>query len=173
MVYAGGLERIFVMKTLVVFFSLEGNTEYAAKKISEKTGASLLKLVPKKAYHDKGFAKFFFGGKSAVMAEKPELESYDIDPAEYDRIVFGFPVWASNFTPPLRTFILENNEKLRGKHFSAFACQSGGGAEKAFAKLEKCLGVSLDHTLILIDPKAKPTEENNEKIEAFCREIGE
>ena len=62
------------MKTLVVYYSLEGNTEYVAEKIREAVGADLLKLVPKKAYHDKGLAKFFWGGKSAVMAEKPELE---------------------------------------------------------------------------------------------------
>ena len=59
------------MKTLVVYFSLEGNTAYVADTIRDKTGADLLRLVPKKAYHDKGFAKFFWGGKSAVMAEKP------------------------------------------------------------------------------------------------------
>ena len=96
------------MKDLVVYFSLEGNTEYAANKIKEKTGADLLRLVPKKAYHDKGFAKFFWGGKSAVMAEKPEIEEIGIDLAPYDRIIFGFPVWASNYTPPLRTFIEDN-----------------------------------------------------------------
>ena len=61
-------------KDLVVYYSLEGNTEYVANVLKEKIGADLLKLVPKKAYHDKGFAKFFWGGKSAVMAEKPELE---------------------------------------------------------------------------------------------------
>ena len=43
------------MKTLVVYYSLEGNTEYVAEKIREALGADLLKLVPKKAYHDKGF----------------------------------------------------------------------------------------------------------------------
>ena len=83
----------------------------------------------KKAYHDKGFAKFFWGGKSAVMAEKPELEEVSVDLSGYDRIIFGFPVWASNFTPPLRTFIEEHSDELRDKKFSAFVCQSGSGAD--------------------------------------------
>lgn len=61
------------MKDLVVYFSLEGNTQYVAERIKEQTGADLSRLVPKKAYQDKGFAKFFWGGKSAVMAEKPAL----------------------------------------------------------------------------------------------------
>ena len=129
------------MKTLVVYYSLEGNTEYVAEKIREATGADLLRLVPKKAYHDKGFAKFLWGGKSAVMAEKPELEAYDVDLTGYERIIFGFPVWASNFTPPLRTFIENNADGLKGKRFSAYACQSGSGAKKALGKLAKCIGI--------------------------------
>ena len=30
------------MKTLIVYYSLEGNTDYAAKKIAERTGADLI-----------------------------------------------------------------------------------------------------------------------------------
>ena len=160
------------MKTLVVYYSLEGNTEYVANAIKDKVGADLVKLVPKKAYHDKGFAKFFWGGKSAVLAEKPELEDIDVDLAGYDRIIFGFPVWASNFTPPLRTFIEDNADELKGKKLAAFACQSGSGAEKALAKLAKCIGISdFDKTAVFIDPKARPDDGKNAQIEAFCKAL--
>ncbi len=157
------------MKTLVVYYSLEGNTEYVANSIKDKTGADLLKLVPKKAYHDKGFAKFFWGGKSAVMAEKPALEAYDVDLSAYDRIVFGFPVWASNFTPPIRTFVEENKKGLSGKKLAAFACQSGAGAEKALAKLAKAVGINdFEQKEVFIDPFARKSDETDKKIEAFC-----
>ena len=156
-------------KDLVVYYSLEGNTEYVAEKINEKLGADLLKLVPKKAYHDKGFAKFFWGGKSAVMAEKPELERILTDISGYERIIFGFPVWASNFTPPLRTFIEDNAEKLKGKRIAAFACQSGAGAEKAFAKLARCIGIeTFERTAVFIDPNSKPDDKKNAQLEVFC-----
>ncbi len=156
------------MKTLVVYYSLEGNTAYAADRIAELGGFDTLRLVPVKKYPDKGFKKFFWGGKSAVMAETPELEPYTFDTAGYDRIVFGFPVWAGNVTPPIRTFIKDND--LSGKKVAAFACQSGSGAEKAFARLKAALGVdSLEAELILIDPKSKPNTANDELIEGFCR----
>lgn len=161
------------MKTLIVYFSLEGNTAYAADMIRDATGADILRLVPRKAYHDKGFAKFFWGGKSAVMAEKPKLETYTVNLDEYDRIIFGFPVWASNFTPPLRTFIEDNKDKLQGKQFAAFACQSGAGAEKAFAKLAACIGIEgFAQTAIFIDPKEKASEAKDEQIRDFCRILG-
>lgn len=158
------------MKILIVYYSMSGNTDYVAKKIADMTGADLLRLEPKKAYPTSGFKKFLWGGKSAMMAEKPDLQAYQYDGAGYDMIVFGFPVWASNITPPLRTFIKEND--LSGKRVAAFACQSGSGAEKAFEKLKVALGVEkLEATLVLIDPKVKSNSENEQKIREFCDAI--
>ncbi len=155
------------MKTLIVYYSLEGNTAYAAERIAAETGADTLRLAPVKAYPTGGFRKFFWGGKSAVMAETPALEPYRFDAAAYDRIVFGFPVWASNIAPPIRTFIKENS--LAGKRIAAFACEGGSGAEKAFGKLKAALGISaLEAEAALIDPKARPDAENDRKIAAFC-----
>ncbi|MBQ4045818.1 MAG: flavodoxin [Lachnospiraceae bacterium] len=156
------------MKDLVVYYSLEGNTAYVAEIISKKTGADLLRLEPKKAYHDKGFAKFLWGGKSAVMAEKPELEDYDVNLDDYDRIIFGFPVWASNYTPPIRTFIEENADVLAGKRFAAYACQSGSGGKKALGKLAKDLCIeAFEQTGVFNDPKAKKSRQTHEQIKEF------
>ncbi len=159
------------MKDIIGYYSMLGNTEYAAKLIAENTGADTLRIEPEKAYPDKGFKKFFWGGKSAVMAETPALRPYAFDPAAYERVIFGSPVWAGNMTPPLRTFIREND--LGGKRFAVFACESGSGAEKAFAKMKALLGVgAFDAELILIDPKSKPNDNNDAKIDAFCAALG-
>ena len=155
------------MKTIIVYYSLEGNTEYAAQTIANKLDADLLRIEPAKSYPTGGFRKFFLGGKSAVMGETPELVSYCFQPERYGRVIFGFPVWAGNVTPPIRTFVKEND--LKGKSIAAFACQSGAGAEKAFGKLKLLLGVdAFEAELILIDPKVKPSAENTENIKSFC-----
>lgn len=160
------------MRTLLVYYSLEGNTEYAANRIAEKTGADTLRLYPEKAYADKGFAKFFWGGKSAVMAEKPKLKPYEADLSAYDRILFGFPVWASNFTPPIRTFLAENLQEIRGKRVAAFACQSGSGAEKALARLKKAIGIeAFEAEAVFIDPKQKSSRQTDADIDAFCERL--
>ena len=158
------------MKTIIVYYSLEGNTAYTAEKISSALGADLLRIEPVKTYPGSGFRKFLWGGKSAVMAETPELQPYDFDADAYDRVVFGFPVWAGNVTPPIRTFVKEND--LSGKRIAAFACQSGAGAEKAFGKLKATLGIdALEAELILVDPKEKPSAENDLKMKAFCEKL--
>ncbi len=155
------------MKTIVVYYSMGGNTAYAAGRIADALRADTLRIAPEKAYPDSGFRKFFWGGKSAVMAETPKLIPYAFDPAAYERVILGFPIWAGNVAPPIRSFLRDND--LKGKRVAAFACESGAGAEKAFTKLKAALGIdALEAELILIDPKDKPKEENGKKIADFC-----
>ena len=156
------------LKTAVVYYSMHGNTEQTAQKIAGLTGADLIRIRPEKAYPDKGLRMFLRGGRGAVTAETPKLEPYTFDPEAYGRIIIGFPVWAGTFAPPVRTFAEENREALRAVRVAAFACQSGSGAEKAFAKLQAFLGISrLDATLVLVDPMRRPDAGNDRKIEAF------
>ena len=160
------------MKKAIVYYSMSGNTEYVANYISNKIDADLIKLNPKKEYPNKGLKKFLWGGKSAVMGETPALEQYEFDSEKYDSIIFGTPVWASSFTPPLRTFIKENKEKLKGKKISVFVCYMGGGADKALEKLKRFLEINqFNAELILIDPKDNKLDEKDEKIESFCEKI--
>ncbi|MBR3153029.1 MAG: flavodoxin family protein, partial [Clostridia bacterium] len=65
------------MKKAIVYYSMSGNADYVANRISEKLDADLIRISPKKEYPNKGVMKFFWGGKSAIMGETPELEDYE------------------------------------------------------------------------------------------------
>ena len=158
------------MKTLIVYYSLEGNTRWAAEKIAAQLGADTLRLVPKAAYPDKGFKKFLFGGKSAVMKEMPELEPYEVDITQYERLVLATPVWAGTLAPPLRTFI--RREDLTGKQFALVASSMGGSPGKTFEHLKALLGVTEDvPVLSLKDPKSHPSQANEDALAAFCDKL--
>ena len=158
------------MKTLIVYYSLEGNTQWAAEQIAARLGADTLRLVPKAAYPDKGFKKFLFGGKSAVMKEAPELESYEVDITQYEQIVLATPVWAGTLTPPLRSFI--QREDLSGKQFALVASSMGGSPGKTFEHLKALLGVTGDvPTLSLRYPKSHPSQANEDALAAFCDKL--
>lgn len=160
------------MRTIIVYYSLTGNVHWTVQQIADRLGADTLRLVPQKAYPDKGLRKFLWGGASATMAEKPKLEAYEFDAAMYDRIIWATPVWASTFTPPLRTFILDNKEDLAGKSNAVVLCYSGGGAAKAMEKLRKELTIdNWDATLVLVDPVDRPKPDTQAAIEAFCRSL--
>lgn len=163
------------MKTAIVYYSMSGNTKYVADKIADgiKTSGEvdIIRIEPKKAYPDKGAKKFFWGGKSAVMGEKPELLPYEFDADKYDRIIIGTPVWASTFAPPIRTFLQEHKD-MTDKKWAVVTCFSGGGADKAIEKLKSFIGIEeFEAELILVDPKDNQKPEDEEKIEAFCRAL--
>lgn len=160
------------MRKAIVYYSMSGNTEYVANKILNEIDADLIKIEPKKEYPNKGLRKFLWGGKSAIMGDTPALEEYTFDADKYDYIIFGTPVWASSFTPPIRTFIKENKDKLKDKKIAVFICYMGGGADKAIDKLKKTLEIDeFSAELILIDPKEKNTDENDKQIDDFCKKI--
>lgn len=159
------------MKTAIVYYSMSGNAKYVADKIAEKIGADIIRIEPVKAYPDKGAKKFIWGGKSAVMGEKPALQPYEFSIEQYDRIILGTPVWASNFAPPIRTFIKENPD-IHEKKIAVFTCFSGGGADKAIEKMKKYIGIEeFEAELILVDPKENRKVEDDEKIDVFCHRL--
>ena len=161
------------MKALIVYYSMSGNVKQVAESISKITGADLLALHPVKAYPDKGAKKYLWGGRSALMGSKPKLQPAIFNADKYDTVIFGTPVWASSFAPPLRTFIEDNREALAGKKMSAFVCYMGSGDKRALSKLKKLLQIErFDAETALLEPKEKPKEETDAHIYAFCRALG-
>lgn len=156
------------MKKLVVFYSLEGNTKFISEKMAQALGADMLELKPEKEINPGGFMKFFWGGKQVAMKETPKLKEYKINLADYDLIAIGTPIWAYNFTPPIRTFLKEN--KIFGKKIILF-CAYDGNMGKAFANLSaelpgnEILG-EIDFLNVL-----KKKEKNMAKLEEFVKTI--
>lgn len=154
------------MKTAVVFYSMHGNVRYVSEKVAKELGADLIELIPVKAYPDKGAMQFIWGGSAVTFKKKPELEPYTFNASDYDLVIIGTPVWASNFTPPLRTFF-ENND-LTGKKIAVIATSAGGDSAKCVEAVKTAAKAdSLAAVLSLVDPKEKPSDENEKQIAAF------
>ena len=154
------------MKTAVVYYSMHGNVRYVAEKTARELGADLIELIPVKAYPDKGAMQFIWGGSAVTFKKKPELEPYKFNAADYELVIIGTPVWASNFTPPLRTFF-ENND-LTGKKIAAIVTSAGGDSAKCLEAIKTAAKTdSLAAVLSLIDPKNSPSEEKEKQILEF------
>lgn len=157
------------MSTLVVYFSFTGSTKFIAEKIAETMNADIAQLKTSKEYPADGFKKYFFGGKSVIFGEKPDLVNEPIDWNRYDTIIIGTPVWAGSFAPSIKSFI--SQYKIRGKRIALFASHGGGGAKKCFAKLKKELsGNEFICEIDFVEPK-KNREENTSKAVKWARSI--
>ena len=129
--------------------------------------AQSLRLVPQKQYPDKGFKKFIWGGKSAVMKETPALEPYDFNPDCFDAVILACPVWAGTFAPPIRTFLQQYVDRIATKRLGAVLCCSGGQG-RALEKLSAAIpNAAFAQTMVLIDPLDKPDDANMARIESF------
>ncbi len=111
------------MKKLVVFYSLDGNTEYVAKIIKDSLKADILKLEYKNPGALKGGFKYLAGGFQVLFRTRPKLKEYKININNYDIIIFGSPVWAGSYSPAFNTFFSDN--QISGKKIVLFSCYSG------------------------------------------------
>lgn len=157
------------MKTLVVFYSLDGSTKLTAEAIAGAVGADILELVPVKGKLSGGASRYFRGGRSAIMKDTPALEPYSTKPDEYELVFIGTPVWAWTCAPPLNTF-LQNNH-LKGKNVALFCCH-GGGPGKIFKAMRKAVpGAVVMGELELREPVKHDTELQMEKARRWAEEI--
>ena len=151
------------MKTLVVYYSLDGNTKLLAGKIAETLNADVIELKTNNKYPSEGFFKYLLGGKSVIFGEKPKLLNADIDLSLYETIIIGTPIWASSFTPPIKSFI--SKYKMQGKKIAIFACSMGGDTEKCFTKLRSALpGNQFIGEMGFVEPKNTPEESSGKAI---------
>lgn len=158
------------MRKLVVFYSLEGNTNLVARRIAETVSADVLEITTMFTPSTKGMYRYIWGGKSAMMKELPEIESFEIVPEEYDLIFLGSPVWAWTFAPPVRTFLKKHN--LAGKKIALFMCH-GGGPGKAVKKLQGAVSGTVLGEILLRDPLKMNTAVQLKKAGEWASEMAE
>lgn len=160
------------MKNLIVFYSLEGNTRFVADYISKQIEADVLELRPKKIYHKSGLKKYFWGGKSVIFKDKPELLHYDVNINDYENIFIGTPIWVGTYTPPYNTFF--NMEKINNKNIYLFACHSGGSVEKFHKNIKEIISNNKFKGCIdFCNPLKNNKEEILEKIDNWIKDIFE
>lgn len=156
------------MKTIVVYYSLEGNTDHAAKLIAKELGADLLRLEPETPYPT-GAKKFLLGGRDALKGTCPALKPYSFDAEAYDTVILGTPLWAWTFAPPVRSFL--NRETLKGKKLAFFVTSMGGQDKKCFASMKQEMHAENAPELSLIEPLKRQKDSDTEKIRAFAEQV--
>jgi len=125
------------MKTLIVYYSYEGNCASIAEKIkAAMPGTDTLRLSTAEDKQRGALAKYLWGGRQVFHKKKPALNPYSVDLSAYEFIIIGTPVWAWSYAPALRSFF--EAEKIQGKRVALFCCH-GGGKGKTLEKMKNAL----------------------------------
>jgi len=124
------------MKTAVVYYSLTGSCAFIAEEIKATLDADLIPLHTEDEKPRGGFANFFWAGCVMLGIKKAPLKPYTFNPAAYDLIIIGAPVWAGSPARPIRAFLAEAG--IKSKKTALFVCH-GGGAGKSLEQLKALL----------------------------------
>ena len=141
------------MKTLIIYYSYEGNTKMISEKMAQSIGADLMSIKPVKEMKSKGFMKYVWGGKAAVMQQKPKLEEFSYNMEDYDLLIFGSPVWAGTFAPVFNT--LFDDFTLKDKKVAYFYCNAGGPGKVATKFQDNLQNNELLGGISLLNPLAE------------------
>lgn len=150
------------MKTLVAYYSRTNITKKLALEIAEAVNADTEEIISKVNYDGKlGYVR---AGKDGMTAKIIDLETLKHDPADYDLIYLGVPVWAGKAANPLISYIKQNEGKFSNVKFFATAGKSG--FEGAFKQIEEFVGRSPLKTLALTTKEVKSGDYKN-KLSSF------
>ena len=95
-------------KTLILYYSLTGNTGAGCEALQKALGADILEIKDLKKRSDKGFTyrrtgfASLFGLRTRIEPENPDLSAYH-------NIIIGSPIWTGKLSMAIRTLIDKNS----------------------------------------------------------------
>lgn len=120
------------MKKLVLYCSIDGNTDAVARAIAKEVDADLARLVRVKRVKGFGFFNNLKLRSEVLRKKKPDIFPFKWDPRDYDLIYIGTPVWYDSYNPVYNT--LFNVIKIYDRKIALFS--TGMNEEgKALTKL--------------------------------------
>jgi len=124
------------MKILVVYYSRTGLTKKLALSLAEKIGAATEAIIDQD--RRAGVLGYIRSGREAVSKKLAAIEAIQQDPAAYDLVIIGTPLWAGTMSSPVRAYLAAYKDKL--KRVAFFITQGGSGQEKVFKILSDFVG---------------------------------
>lgn len=156
------------MKKAVVFYSLSGNTQAAAKEIAEGIGADLIELKLVKLFPTEKSKQLALGGMQAMFGMKPAIQELSKNIKEYDVLILGTPIWAGTIAAPVHSFL--NKYQVLDKIVAVFTFSGGGDNKRCIAKLSKRLP-RLKMEVALANRDSDLAIHNADKIHHFIKEV--
>lgn len=153
-------------KILVVYYSRTGTTKKVAEVLVQKLSADTEEITTPKSR--KGIWGYLVCGREGMKRISAQINPTQKDPKNYDMIVIGTPMWAMNFSSPVRAYILQNKDNLKEV---AFFCTRGGEKNgKIFEEMEIAANKK-PIAVFTLQTKDVVKDNFNQKIDEFIKKL--
>ena len=118
-------------RILVVDYSRTGNTHLLAKAIARGCGADLERIRDVRSR--RGLWGYIRSAREAMKERPAEIRRPKHDPADYELIILGSPVWIGHISSPMRRYLADNTGKF--SRIAVFVSEGGRGGPKVLAEM--------------------------------------
>ena len=161
-------DRDGLMKTLIVYYSRTGHTEQIAEAIAADLEADIVRIED--LADRTGALGYLRSGLDALRGRSSSIRPTETDPADYDLVIVGSPVWSGRLSAPVRTYIADNKTALKDV---AFFCTEGAyGGPRVFKTMQDLCGRHPIATLEVTGANLKSGDHIG-KVDAFIRRIAD
>ena len=124
-------------KSLIVYFSLSGNTEFVADEVAKETGADVFRVVPADASrYDGDYNTVVDIAKKEITEQvRPEFAGSLANFEQYDIIYLGYPCWWGDMPMIMYSFL--DKYDLSGKTLAPFTTNEGSGFGDSLTNIQK------------------------------------
>lgn len=154
------------MTTLVVYYSLNHHTATVGDTIADRLGATTSVIEEPRART--GAIGLANGAVGALLGRPGTIKATECDPAAFDLVILGTPVWVGAPPPAVNAYIDAHRTALGRVAF--FCTQARSGGAQAFARMERRLGHPPLATLELAEDELGQ-HELDEKIARFLSDL--
>lgn len=120
-------------KTLVLYYSLTGNTKMVAEEFANRLGADIEEITCVNPYDTNFQACIQRCIQEREEGVLPEIEPVKADLSKYDVVFIGYPVWFGTYAPPVTKWL--EGVDLSGKKVVPFCTFGSGGLESSVKDL--------------------------------------
>ena len=115
-------------KILIAYYSQSGNTKAVAEQIQAKFGGDLYEIELATPYPAGERETIEIAGRQREEGILPELGGKVVNPADYDVVFIGTPVWFGTASLPVLSFVEAHSGDFAGKTIVPFYTCGGGDA---------------------------------------------
>jgi len=156
------------MKILVAFYSRSGKTKKVGEAISE-----ILKCDKEEIFDTKnrrGIPGFLSSGSDANFRRLTAIKEIKNNPSLYDLVIIGTPIWSSNVSTPIRTYLSLHKDDFKKVAF--FCTRLGSNTEKVFVDMRN-LSQKTPIALLELTSREVIRDQYMEKVKEFIKNLKE